>query len=37
MTDGSVHTAYYFIKTLGSGHTEPLDLDFSYHLEPLYT
>src|SRR5580704_3450582 len=37
MTDGGVHTAYYFIKPLGSGQTEPLHLDFSYHLEPLYT
>jgi hypothetical protein len=37
MTDGGVHTTYYFIKPLGSGQTEPLHLDFSYHLEPLYT
>src|SRR5260370_38426091 len=37
MTDGSVHTTYYFIKPLGSGQTEPLHLDFSYHLEPLHT
>jgi hypothetical protein len=37
MTDGGVHTTYYFIKPVGSGQTEPLHLDFSYHLEPLYT
>jgi hypothetical protein len=37
MTDGGVHTSYYFIKPLGSGQTEPLDIDFSYHVEPLYT
>jgi hypothetical protein len=36
MTDGGVHTGYYFIKWLGSHQTEPLYLDFSYHLESLY-
>jgi hypothetical protein len=35
MTDGGVYTSHYFIKRLGRGQTEPLDLDFSYHLEPL--
>src|SRR5216684_906015 len=35
MTDGGVHTCYYFIKPLGSDQTEPLHLDFSYHLESL--
>src|SRR5580704_16197397 len=37
MTDPGVHATYYFIKPLGSGQTEPLHLDFSYHLRPLYT
>ena len=37
MTDGGVHASYYFIKRLGSGQTEPLYLDFFYHLESLYT
>src|SRR5271156_4468948 len=36
MTDGGVHTGYYFIKLLGSRQTEPLYLDFSYHLLSLY-
>jgi hypothetical protein len=35
MTDAGVHTGYYFIKLLGSRQTEPLYLDFSYHLESL--
>jgi hypothetical protein len=35
MTDGGVHTGYYFIERLGSRQTEPLYLDFSYHLESL--
>src|SRR5260370_33266168 len=35
MTDSGVHSGYYFIKPLGSGQTEPLNLDFSYHLEYL--
>jgi hypothetical protein len=35
MTDGGVHTGYYFIQLLGSRQTEPLYLDFSYHLESL--
>jgi hypothetical protein len=33
MTDGGIHTSYYFIKRLGSGQAESLDLDFFYHLE----
>src|SRR5271156_2966899 len=33
MTDAGIHTGYYFIKLLGSRQTEPLYLDFSYHLE----
>jgi hypothetical protein len=37
MTDPGVHATYYFIKPPGSGQTEPLNLDFSYHLGPLYT
>ena len=37
MTDGGVHPGYYFIKPLGSRQTEPLDLDFSYHLASLYS
>jgi hypothetical protein len=36
MTDGGVHTGYYFIERLGSRQTEPLYLDFSYHLESLH-
>jgi hypothetical protein len=35
MTDGGVHTGYYFIERLGSRQTEPLYLDFSYHFKPL--
>ena len=35
MTNGR-HTGYYFIERLGSCQTEPLYLDFSYHLESLY-
>src|SRR5580658_3098047 len=35
MTDASVHATYYFIKPPGSGQTEPLHLDFSYHLGPF--
>jgi hypothetical protein len=34
MTDSGVYTSHYFIKRLGRDQTEPLDLDFSYHLEP---
>jgi hypothetical protein len=37
MTDGGVHTDYYFIERLGTRQTEPLYLDLSYHLESLYT
>src|SRR5580700_11138904 len=37
MTDGGVHTGYYFIERLGSRQTEPLYLDFFNHLEALYT
>jgi hypothetical protein len=37
MTDGGVHTGYYFIERLGSRQTKPLYLDFSYLLESLYT
>src|SRR6202140_2683006 len=33
MTDGGIYTSYYFIKRLGSGQAESLDLDFFYHLE----
>src|ERR1700689_2211423 len=33
MTDGGVYTSHYFIKRLGSGQAESLDLDFFYHLE----
>jgi hypothetical protein len=36
MTDGGVHTGYYFLERLGSRQTEPLYLEFSYHLESLY-
>jgi hypothetical protein len=37
MTDGGVHTGYYFVERLGSRKTEPLYLDFFNHLEFLYT
>src|SRR5271167_1373305 len=37
MTDGGVHTGYYFIERLGSRQTEPLYLDLFNHLESLYT
>jgi hypothetical protein len=36
MTDGGIRSKYYFIELLGSRQTEPLYLDFSYHLESLY-
>ena len=36
MTDGGIRRKYYFIELLGSGQTEPLYLNFSYHLESLY-
>jgi hypothetical protein len=36
MTDGGVHTGYYFIKSFGGGQTEPLYFDCFYHLDPLY-
>src|ERR1700722_18675453 len=35
MTDSGVHTDYYFVEWLGSRQTEPLYLEFSYHLESL--
>jgi hypothetical protein len=37
MTDGGVHTGYYFVERLGSRQAEPLYLDFFNHLESLYT
>jgi hypothetical protein len=30
MTDGGVHTGYYFIERLGSRQTEPLVADFIF-------
>jgi hypothetical protein len=33
MTDAGVYTCHHFIKRLGSSQAEPLNLDFSYHLE----
>src|SRR5260370_15398224 len=35
MTNGGVYASHYLIKRFGTGQTEPLYLDFSYHLEPL--